>query len=306
MTAQLWLDHRQAIDCRGKRFDPEWTGREHLAFGPVAYNRDAACIFDTPDEVAAAEFDRAVRAGIDEARAAAVTEPGSPCAACGRSSTRVIAGKNYCATHGEPLPIPEAVLKRIVIASAPATAEEATRAPVEEGREILLQQLDRDYEAERAARNRLLRQYEALRDDVFEGKVRVGAHWPGQAEVRPVLLNELLSWYPADPHETRIELPSLPLPMTLVFSEADILALKGKSPRVTPITPARRPLSKTAAEGIAKQFLSGRDGQMTTQGDLWNELKRHGHCPRTLMRELAKACGLPGRGRPRSKTAAGK
>jgi hypothetical protein len=306
MAGKMWLDHRQAINCRGKRFDPEWTGTEQMAFGPVAYNRDAARILDLPDEVAAAEFDRAVQAGIDEARAAAVVEAGPPCAACGKPAVRVIDGKNYCGDHGVPLPTSEAVLKRMAVASVPATEEKAARSRAEAGREILLQRLDRAYEPERAARSRLLRQYEALREDVFNGKVRVGARWPGQAEVRPVLLDERRSRYPTDPHETRVELPSLPLPMTLVFGEADILALKGKRAGRVLRAPAPRRLSKAAAVGIARQFLSGRNGQKTTQDDLWNELKQHGRCPRSMMRDVAKACGMPGRGRPRSKIAAGK
>jgi len=185
--------------------------------------------------------------------------------------------------------------------------EEAAKARAEAGRDILVEELDRNYEAyERPVRDRLLRQYAALRNDVFAGRVKVGARWPGQAEVRPVLLDELRDRYPTDPHETRTELPSLPLPMTLVFNEADILALKGKRIARVPRVPAPRPLSKAAAVGIARQFLSGRNGQRTTQDDLWNELKKHGHCPRSVMRNVAKACGMPGRGRPRSKIAAGK
>jgi hypothetical protein len=157
-----------------------------LAFSPIGYNRDAARIFDLPDAASAAALDQAIQAGIDDARAASVVEAGPPCAICGKSSTRVIDGKNYCDNHGMPRPIPEAVLKRAAIASAPATAEEVVRALADAGREILLQRLDHDYERERAPRDRLLCQYAALRDDVFKGRVRVGARWPGQPEVRPV------------------------------------------------------------------------------------------------------------------------
>jgi hypothetical protein len=120
-----------------------------------------------------------------------------------------------------------------------------------------------------------------------------------------VVLDELRGRYPADPHETKIELPSLPLPMTLLFSQVDILALK--APRLLRRAPAvvgPRRLSEAKAYQIAKQFVSGREGQKTTQDDLWAELKQHGHCPRSLMRKVAEACGLPGRGRPRSKNAA--
>jgi hypothetical protein len=114
------IDQREAIKCRGKRFDGGWSGTEHLAFGPIAYGRDRAAVLATPDDLAEQAFERAVQAGIDEA----ATSTG----------------------NSVPLPIPEPVLKRIAAASAISASDKETirRELAEAGREILLEQLDRE------------------------------------------------------------------------------------------------------------------------------------------------------------------
>jgi uncharacterized Zn finger protein (UPF0148 family) len=251
MAVDDWINHRNAIDCYGHRFVPGWTGAEHMAFGPVAYNRETAAILDTTDDIKRAAYERAVQEGIDQTRAAPVLRPGAPCASCGAPSVRVVMGKAYCALHGTRQPIPANVLKRIAAHAARADDEEgARRASVAGGEQVLLEKLDRDYDPERAAHSRMLHSYEELRDHVLSSKVEVRGRWPGGNERWPVLLDELRDRYPG-PREARIELPSLPLPMTLEFNRGHILALPAR--RLHPAAVTDRALANLAAH-IAQEL----------------------------------------------------
>jgi len=88
MSAEVWLDHRAAIDCYGREFVDGWTGAETLARGPLSYNADVRRILvDVPDNIAAKAYDNVVEVGKREASAALenpVTNNEKPCVICVR------------------------------------------------------------------------------------------------------------------------------------------------------------------------------------------------------------------------------
>jgi hypothetical protein len=233
MTSGRWLDHRKAIDCRGRRFEADWTGAEFHAMGPVALNEERARILQRGDADAATAYDAAVRAAAEPA----IT-----------SATNAVPLIKAGVAPGKRLRLPAAVRKRMGAPAVEQDAAAALRVRGEAGREILVEELERRYgDIERPPRERLFRQFEALRDDVLSGRVKVGTRWPGleQTEIRPVRLDHLSTNYPADPHQTLVELPSQPLRMTLLFYEPDILRL-----------PLGRGEEKTKCKGLLDIYLA--------------------------------------------------
>ena len=226
MSADVWLDHRAAIDCYGREFVNGWTGAETLACGPLSYNADVRHILvDVSDQIAAKAYDDAVQAGIDAGRVALenpTTNTEKPCVICGAPSVLARSGEGYCAAHSEHAPPPASLpaeIRRLLRAEPAASIIDegtAERERAEAGREILLQQLDHDYEPDRILRQRLIDAWAGLRDVALAGKVKTAVTFP-DAQTRAAGANS------TDVQRTARELPGRGRP----YGEARAIPISG-------------------------------------------------------------------------------
>lgn len=165
---------------------------------------------------------------------------------------------------------------------------------VEIGREIIRQDVEKQGGPERT---RIRQQHFNLRADVFAGKVKVAGYRPFPEDIVPLALENLRPHYP-EAHELMITVAELDFPVALVFREEDLPGLEGEPPGNNRV-PTTRPISKQKAREIGEAYVA-KAPMRVTQGDLWRELNRHGECPRSLMREVAKHLQLNKRGRPKA------